>query len=210
VNLAGRKPLGGPPATPPDQREPTTSTLAAVGREPPRPASCARASAQQASRADDYNVRQANLDTPSARTAASRCDLHDMPELQHGYRAGLATTTCGRPISAHISTWPVASQLNHRAVPELSHDADTELVETTCSTPTSMRIAARPTVSHFDQHAAPEPGHINSAGPVTTTCGRPTSTHISARPVASPLDQPAGLELQHSGRDGPATTTCGT
>jgi hypothetical protein len=71
--------------------------LAAVGREPLRPASCARASAQQASRADDYNVRQANLDTPSARPAASHFDLHGMHELQHRYRAGLATTTWGTP-----------------------------------------------------------------------------------------------------------------
>jgi hypothetical protein len=102
-------------------------------------------------------VRQTNLDTQSARSAASHFDMHGMPELQHGYRAGLATTTCCRQLSAHNCTWPVASQLNHRAVPELSHDADTQLVETTCSTPTSTRIAARPTVSHLYQHAAPKP-----------------------------------------------------
>jgi hypothetical protein len=63
VNLAGPEPLGGRPATPPDQREPTTSTLAAIGREPLRPARPAPASAQDARRAEDYNVRQANLDT---------------------------------------------------------------------------------------------------------------------------------------------------
>ena len=157
MNLAGRKPLGGPPATPPDPREPTTGTLAAVDRERLRPASCARGSAQQARRADDDYVRQANLDPPSARTAASHFDLHAAPELQHGHRAGLATTTCGRPTSPHFSTRPDASHLDHRAVPELSHHADTEVVRTTCSTSPSMRVAGRPTVSHFDQHAAPKP-----------------------------------------------------
>ena len=80
---------------------------------------------------DDYDVRHGNLDTLSARPAASHFDLQAVPELLHGYRTGLATTTCGRPTSAHISTRPVASQLDQRAVPELSHDADTEVVQTT-------------------------------------------------------------------------------
>jgi hypothetical protein len=153
-----------------------------AGREPLRPASRARGSAQQLHRAVEDNVQHANLGMHSRSAGREPPRQRAAPELQHHDCSGPLNTTCCTPSSTHIGALPTASPFVQPAAPGPQHFDYTKARNPTQVAVVRFRFTDRQRPGRYNSVKQAISGETTTRTPTQQTQCADTSRRAPAQP----------------------------